>query len=60
MPDDPKPEVPLPSWKHNQNVSSNGLRDLLLVLKEKIESTVAEQKKELAKMVSARNSLGKP
>ena len=54
MSDDPK--VP-PQWQHDKNVNFNSMRELMVVLKDKVEETIAAKKKELARMLMARDSL---
>jgi len=55
MSDSPKP----PEWKHDQQVSFEGMKDLLNVLKDRLESTLVEKRAELTRLVGARDSLRK-
>lgn len=55
MPDAPKP----PEWKHDQQLSLKGMKELMNVVKDRLESTLAEKKAELTRLVGARDSLRK-
>jgi hypothetical protein len=55
MPEAPKP----PEWKHNQEVSFKGVRELLTVVKDRLDDMLKEKKAELQRMVGARDSLRK-
>jgi len=55
MPDSPKP----PEWKHDQQISFDGMKELLNVIKGRLESTLVEKKAELTRLVGARDSLRK-
>ncbi len=48
-----------PEWKHDQQLSFRGLRDLLTVVKERLEETIKEKKAEVAGLTAARDSLRK-
>ena len=48
-----------PEWKHDQEISFKGVRDLLTVVKDGLENMLKEKKAELQRMVGARDSLRK-
>ena len=48
-----------PSWLHGQDLSFKNVSSVFEVLKENIEDAIAEQKRELARAVGARDSLKK-
>jgi hypothetical protein len=55
MSEAPKP----PDWKHDQEVSFKGIRELMLVVKDRLEDTLKQQKADLTRMIGARDSLRK-
>ncbi len=48
-----------PEWNNNKQLSFSGLRELLLVVKGRLEATIGEKKAELAQATAARDSLRK-
>jgi hypothetical protein len=56
MPDEPKAP---PQWQNNKKLEFNGLKELLVVVKERTEDAIAAKKAELAQLLSARDSLRK-
>ena len=46
-----------PEWQNNKSVNFNGLRELLVVVKDRLESAIEAEKKELTKHVRAMESL---
>lgn len=45
------------AWMHNKELNFGNLKGYLNTIKEGLEKTIAQQKRELAKMVGARDSL---
>ena len=48
-----------PDWNHDKQLSFSGLRELLKVVKGRLEATIDEKKAELARVTNARDSLKK-
>jgi AAA15 family ATPase/GTPase len=56
MPDDSKPS---PEWQHDQKINLSNMKELMIVLKDRVEETIVAKKKELAQLIMARDSLRK-
>jgi hypothetical protein len=54
MPEEPKDP---PQWQHDQKLNFNNMKELMVVLKDKLEETIAAKKKELSSLLAARDSL---
>jgi|HubBroStandDraft_6_1064221.scaffolds.fasta_scaffold151427_3 hypothetical protein len=55
--EDSKKAEPTPEWKHNQELSFKGMRELFGTIKDKMEDVLAAKKRELAQLQGAKDSL---